>query len=63
MNKSLCNSESKLMPYLGIGNSVVSDNLLAVLKSTCDNYQSSVKKFIELLKYIQNNNIHTTSFN
>ncbi|OCA53036.1 cytochrome-c oxidase [Photorhabdus namnaonensis] len=63
MNKLLCNSESKLRPYLGIGNSVVSDNLLAVLKSTCDNYHSSVKKFIELLKYIQNNNIHTTSFN
>ncbi len=63
MNKSLCNSESKLRSYLGIGNTVISDNLLAILKNTCDNYPSSVEKFIELLKYIQNNNIHTTSFN
>ncbi|WP_323836442.1 acyl-CoA dehydrogenase family protein [Photorhabdus africana] len=63
MNKSLCNLELALKSYLSIGNEVVSDNLLAVLKSTCGNYQSSVKKFIELLKYIQNNNIYTTSFN
>ncbi|RAW96854.1 MULTISPECIES: acyl-CoA dehydrogenase family protein [unclassified Photorhabdus] len=63
MNKSLCNSESTLKSYLGIGNEGVSDNLVAVLKSNCDNYQSSVKKFIELLEYIQNNNIHTKPFN
>ncbi|MBS9423021.1 cytochrome-c oxidase [Photorhabdus caribbeanensis] len=62
MNKSSCNSESKLKSYLCIGNEGVSDDLLAVLKSNCSNYQSSVKKFIELLKYIQNNNINTESF-
>ncbi|MCE1782320.1 cytochrome-c oxidase, partial [Enterobacter hormaechei] len=57
------NSESTLKSYLGIGNEGVSDNLLAVLKSNCVNYQSSVKKFIELLEYIQNNNIRTKPFN
>ncbi|AWK42096.1 cytochrome-c oxidase [Photorhabdus laumondii subsp. laumondii] len=63
MDKSLYNSESTLKSYLGIGNEGVSDNLLAVLKSNCVNYQSSVKKFIELLEYIQNNNIRTKPFN
>ncbi|MBS9441698.1 cytochrome-c oxidase [Photorhabdus heterorhabditis] len=63
MNRSLSDSKSKLTSYLGIGNTEVSDNLLELLKSTCGSYQSSVKKFIELLKYIRNNNIHTKSFN
>ncbi|CAQ84418.1 MULTISPECIES: acyl-CoA dehydrogenase family protein [Photorhabdus] len=63
MNRSLCDSASKLKSYLGIGNAEVSDSLLELLKSNCDSYQSSVKKFIELLKYIRNNNIHTKSFN
>ncbi|MCC8467078.1 acyl-CoA dehydrogenase family protein, partial [Photorhabdus bodei] len=63
MNKSSFNSESKLKSCLAIGDTGVSDNLLAILKSNCGNYPSSVKKFIELLKYIQNNNIHTKSFN
>ncbi|MCC8374954.1 cytochrome-c oxidase [Photorhabdus bodei] len=63
MNKSSFNSESKLKSCLAIGDTGVSDNLLAILKSNCGNYLSSVKKFIELLKYIQNNNIHTKSFN
>ncbi|TNH44601.1 acyl-CoA dehydrogenase family protein [Photorhabdus luminescens] len=62
MNKSLCNSESKLKSYLAIEDIGISDNLLEILKNSCDSYSSSVKKFIELLKYIQNNHIHMTSF-
>ncbi|MEK9498597.1 cytochrome-c oxidase [Photorhabdus sp. P32] len=62
MNKSLCNSESKLKSYLSIGDIGISDNLLEILKNSCGSYPSPVKKFIELLRYIQNNHIHMASF-
>ncbi|MCA6220888.1 acyl-CoA dehydrogenase family protein [Photorhabdus antumapuensis] len=62
MNKLLCNSESKLKSYLSIGDIGISDSLLEILKNSCGSYPSPVKKFIELLKYIQNNNINMTSF-
>ncbi|MCG3470471.1 cytochrome-c oxidase [Xenorhabdus bovienii] len=63
MNKSLCNSALKLNGYLCIENDESSDNIFNILKTPCNDYQSSVKKFIELLNYIQNNNIDVTSFN
>ncbi|AOM39971.1 cytochrome-c oxidase [Xenorhabdus hominickii] len=61
--KLLCDSALKLKHYLSIGTSNLPDNIVNILKVTCNDYQSSVKKFTELLNYIHNNNINVTSFN
>ncbi|MDC9615164.1 cytochrome-c oxidase [Xenorhabdus khoisanae] len=63
MNKPLCNSVLKLKHYFRISNPEFSDNISDILKTTCNDYQSSVKKFIALLNYIKKNDINLTSFN